>query len=229
MIRKKKEVYKMMRKFTLVLGILLLFTGIILTFQKPIMGFLVDHMSKETIQKPNIEKAKIASHTTFDFAEVKNIRLQDVINAQTKKKDVHPIGAISVPAVHMQLPIVYGISNINLTIGAGTMKQDQVMGKGNYSLAGHNMNNGKTLFSPLTKATEGMKVYITDFENIYEYQISDMFIVNPTQVEVIQDQENEKLITLVTCNYNGEKRMIIRGKFIKKETYTDDTNHFEIK
>lgn len=218
-----------MRKLSLVLGILLLFTGLVLTFQKPIMGLLVDHMSKETIQKPNIEKGKTAPHTTFEFAEVKNIRLQDVIDAQTQKKDVHAIGAISVPAVHMQLPIVYGISNINLTIGAGTMKPDQVMGQGNYSLAGHNMNNGKTLFSPLTKAKEGMKVYITDFRNIYEYQISDMFIVKPTQVEVIQDQENEKLITLVTCNYNGEKRMIIRGKFIKKENYTDDTDYFKMK
>lgn len=218
----------MMRKFSLALGILLLLTGLVLTFQKPIMGFLVDHMSKDTMQKQNIEKAKATPDTTFDFNEVKNISLQDVINAQTKKKDVHAIGAISVPAVHMQLPIVYGISNINLTIGAGTMKQEQVMGQGNYSLAGHNMNNGKTLFSPLTKAKEGMKVYITDFQTIYEYQISDMFIVKPTQVEVIQDQGDEKLITLVTCNYNGEKRMIIRGKLIKKEAFTDDTNYFKI-
>ncbi|RIJ64609.1 class A sortase [Rummeliibacillus sp. POC4] len=219
----------MMRKLSLVLGILLLFTGLVLTFQKPIMVLLVDNMSKETIQKTNIEKAKTTPQATFDFAKVENIRLQDVLDAQTKKKDVHAIGAISVPDVHMQLPIVYGISNINLTVGAGTMKQDQVMGQGNYSLAGHNMNNGKTLFSPLTKAQEGMKVYITDFRNIYEYQISDMFIVKPTQVEVIQDQGDEKLITLVTCNYNGEKRMIIRGKLIKKETYTDDTSYFKLK
>lgn len=218
-----------MRKLSLVLGILLLFMGLVLTFQKPIMGLLVDQMSKETIQKPNIEKAKAAPDTTFDFAKVKNIRLQDVVNAQTKKKDVHAIGAISVPAVHMQLPIVYGISNINLTIGAGTMKQEQVMGQGNYSLAGHNMNNGKTLFSPLTKAKKGMKVYITDFQTIYAYQISDMFIVKPTQVEVIQDQGDEALITLVTCNYNGEKRMIIRGKLITKEVFTDDSNYFSLK
>lgn len=218
-----------MRKLSLALGILLLFTGLVLTFQKPIMGLLVDQMSKETIQKPNIEKAKAAPDTTFDFTKVKNIRLQDVVDAQTKKKDVHAIGVISLPAVHMQLPIVYGISNINLTIGAGTMKQEQVMGQGNYSLAGHNMNNDKTLFSPLTKAKKGMKVYITDFKTIYTYQISDMFIVKPTQVEVIQDQGDEALITLVTCNYNGEKRMIIRGKLITKEVFTDDSSYFNLK
>ncbi|MFJ8264175.1 class A sortase [Rummeliibacillus sp. NPDC094406] len=218
----------MMRKLSLVLGILFLFAGLVLIFQKPIMGYLVANMSDETIQKSSIEKAKVATDTTFDFNEVKNISLQDVINAQTKKKDVHAIGAISVPDITMQLPIVYGISNVNLTIGAGTMKADQTMGQGNYALAGHNMNNDKTLFSPLTRAKKGMKIYITDFKNIYEYKISDMFIVKPTQVEVIQDQADEKLITLVTCNYNGEKRMIVRGMFIKKLPYSDNKNYFKI-
>ncbi|MGG0655907.1 class A sortase [Rummeliibacillus pycnus] len=218
----------MIRKLSLVLGILLLFTGLVLIFQKPIMSYLVANMSEETIHKSDVEKAKTAPDTTFNFKEVKNISLQDVLNAQTKKKDVHAIGAISVPDVNMQLPIVYGISNVNLTIGAGTMKANQIMGQGNYALAGHNMNDGKTLFSPLTKAKNGMNIYITDFQNIYEYKISDMFIVKPTQVEVIQDQADEKVITLVTCNYNGEKRMIIRGNFIKKQAYTDDTNYFKI-
>lgn len=226
---KMREVNKMMRKLSLVFGIILLFTGLVLIFQKPIMGLLVDHMSKETIQKPNVEKAKEASGTTFDFKKVENISLQDVINAQTQKKDVHAIGAMSVPDVQMQLPIVYGISNINLAIGAGTMKQDQVMGQGNYALAGHNMNNNKTLFSPLTKAKLGMSIYITDFENIYEYKISNMFIVKPTQVEVIEDQDDKKLITLVTCNYDGSKRMIIRGSLIKEQAYTDETNYFKIR
>ncbi|WP_102693788.1 class A sortase [Rummeliibacillus pycnus] len=223
-----KEVNMMIRKLSLVLGILLLFTGLVLIFQKPIMGYLVANMSEETIQKPNIEKAKARPDTTFDFNEVRNISLQDVIDAQTKKKNIHAIGVISVPDVKMQLPIVYGISNVNLTIGAGTMKADQTMGEGNYALAGHNMNNGKTLFSPLTKAKKDMKIYITDYKYIYEYNISDMFIVKPTQVEVIQDQPDQKLITLVTCNYNGEKRMIIRGKLIKKQAYSDDTNYFKI-
>ncbi|WP_186731478.1 class A sortase [Rummeliibacillus suwonensis] len=218
----------MIRKLWLVLGILFLFIGFVFIFQKPIMGYLVDNMSEETIQKSNMKEIETSPDTTFDFKKVKNISLQDVINAQTKKKDVHAIGAISVPDVHLQLPIVYGISNINLTIGAGTMKRDQVMGQGNYALAGHNMNNGKTLFSPLTKAKKGMMVYITDFKNIYEYQISTMFIVTPTQVEVIEDQQDEKLLTLVTCNYNGEKRMIIRGKLINKQAYTDDTKYFKI-
>lgn len=223
-----KEVNKMIRKLSLVLGILLLFTGLVLIFQQPIMSYLVANMSEETIQKSDVEIAKASPDTTFDFREVKNISLQDVINAQTKKKDVHAIGAISVPDVNMQLPIVYGISNVNLTIGAGTMKADQIMGQGNYSLAGHNMNDSKTLFSPLTKAKKGMNIYITDFQNIYEYKISDMFIVQPTQVEVIHDQADEKIITLVTCNYTGEKRMIVRGTFIKKQAYADDTHYFKI-
>lgn len=218
----------MIRKIILVVGIFLLLTGLVLIFQKPIMGYLVANMSEETIQKQNVQKAKEASDVTFNFKKVTNISLQDVIDAQTKKKEIHAIGAISVPSVDLQLPIVYGISNVNLTVGAGTMKPDQQMGQGNYALAGHNMDNNRTLFSPLTQVKNGMKIYITDFNNIYEYQISDLFIVKPTQVEVINDQPNKQLITLVTCNYTGEKRMIIRGTLIQKMAYTDNSRYFKI-
>ncbi len=218
----------MIRKLVLVFGILFLLIGLLLSFQKPIMSYLVANMSKEAIQKPKVEQPKATPNSTFDFAAVKNVKLQDVLAAQTKKKDVQAIGAISAPNVQMQLPIVYGISNVNLTIGAGTMKKDQVMGQGNYALAAHNMNDNKTLFSPLAKAKKGMNVYITDFKNIYEYKISDIFIVEPTQVEVIDDKASQKLITLVTCNNDGSKRVIIRGSLLKTFAYSDDTSVFKI-
>ena len=102
------------------------------------------------------------------------------------------------------------------------------MGQGNYALAAHNMNDNKTLFSPLAEAKKGMIVYITDFKNIYEYTDFDIFIVEPTQVEVIDDKANQKLITLVTCNNDGSKRVIIRGTLHKTYAYSDDSPFFKI-
>ncbi|MGX9136188.1 class A sortase [Rummeliibacillus sp. JY-2-4R] len=218
----------MIRKLVLIFGILFLLIGLILSLQKPIMTYLVANMSKEAIQNPKVEQPTVSPDSTFDFTKVKNVQLRDVLAAQTEKKNVKPIGAISVPDVQMQLPIVYGISNVNLTIGAGTMKRDQIMGKGNYALAAHNMNDNKTLFSPLAEAKKGMNVYITDFKNVYEYKISDIFIVEPTQVEVIDDKANQKLITLVTCNNDGSKRVIIRGALLKTFAYSDNSSFFKI-
>ncbi|WP_234447822.1 class A sortase [Viridibacillus soli] len=120
----------------------------------------------------------------------------------------------------MRLPILYGVSNTNLAVGAGAMKQKQKMGKGNYALAGHNMNNGKALFSPLTNAKEGMAGYLTGFKKIYEYKIDKVFIVKPEQIDVIDDA-NDKILTLVTCNYDGSKRMIIQAELVDTMEYDE--------
>lgn len=79
------------------------------------------------------------------------------------------------------------------------------------------MNNGKALFSPLAKAKKGMAIYMTDFKKIYEYKMDDLFIAEPTQVEVIDNQGSKKMVTPVTCNYEGSKRMIIQGELVEKK------------
>ncbi len=48
-------------------------------------------------------------------------------------------------------PFFKGLSNVALLTGAGTMKEDQVMGKNNYALASHRTEDGVSLFSPLER------------------------------------------------------------------------------
>lgn len=210
----------MKRKLSLTIGILLLVIGIALVFNKQIMGFVVTHMTEQSINQFDETKAKNGD-VNFDFEDVKNLSIQDVLKAQMNAKDVHSIGAISVPDVKMQLPILYGISNTNLAIGAGTLKKDMELGKGNYALAGHNMNNDKTLFSPLTKAKKDMLMYTTDFKKVYTYKITEIFIIQPTQVEVINDDPRKRELTLVTCNYDGSKRMIVKGEWVETMSIDD--------
>lgn len=208
----------MRKKGSLILGILLLVIGLVFIFYQPIMGYFISNMSKATIKQQDISLAMKNPDASFDFQQVDDLNVKDVVQAQFNQKKINAIGAISVPQVNMRLPILYGVSNTNLAIGAGTMKPEQKMGKANYALAGHNMNNGKALFSPLTNAKEGMRVYVTDFKKIYEYKIDKMHIVQPEQIDVIDDSK-EKMITLVTCNYDGSKRLIIQGILVEIKSY----------
>lgn len=211
----------MKRKISLIIGIILLVLGMALIFNKQLMGFVVSHMTDKAISQQDETKAKNSSDVSFDFDDVKNLSIQDVIKAQMNSKDVHSIGILSVPEVDLQLPILYGVANTNLAIGAGTMKKDMAFGKGNFSLAGHNMNNNKTLFSPLTNAKKGMLMYTMNKKKIYTYKVTKIFIVQPTDVEVIEDKPGKKQLTLVTCNYDGSKRMIVQGEFVKGNALKD--------
>lgn len=220
----------MKRKLSITLGVILLILGMALIFNKQIMGFIVTHMTEQAITQFDEAKAKKADDVNFEFEDVKDLSLQDVVKAQINNDNVHSIGAISVPEVGLQLPILYGISNTNLAIGAGTMKKDMKIGKGNYALAGHNMNNNTTLFSPLTKAEKGMKMYTTNYKRIYTYSIKKIFIIEASQVDVIEDKGNERLLTLVTCNYDGSKRLIVQGEFVRADDFDKaPSNAFDMK
>lgn len=209
------------------IAIVFLIAGIVLIFNRPIMGWVVNHMTDltlknhETNYEDNVAKAKEADDVTFDFEEVDDISLGQVLKAQMDKTKPNSIGMVSVPDVNMQLPILYGVSNRNLAIGAGTMKEDMKMGKGNYALAGHNIRNERSLFSPLTLAKVGMKAYVTDYEKVYVYEIDKIHTVEPSQVDVIYDHDNKKELTLVTCNFQGKKRQITHAKFVRAMNLDD--------
>ncbi|MUG33622.1 sortase, partial [Psychrobacter sanguinis] len=76
------------------------------------------------------------------------------------------IGGIAIPELGINLPIFKGLGNVELIYGAGTMKEDQVMGgDNNYSLASHHIfglvGSSEMLFSPLERAKDGMVIYLT--------------------------------------------------------------------
>ena len=63
-------------------------------------------------------------------------------------------------------------------------------------------------------------IYLTDSVNIYIYKTDSIKIVSPNRGEVIRDDDNNKLLTLVTCSdVKGTNRLIIQAKFIKKKNY----------
>lgn len=171
-------------------------------------------------QVTKVSKEEIVSNkevdTTFDFAQVESISTEAVMKAQWEAQQLPVIGGIAIPDLKINLPIFKGLSNVALMYGAGTMKETQEMGKGNYSLASHHIfgmaGASETLFSPLENAKEGMKIYLTDKENVYVYNVKSVQSVTPDSVYVIDDVEGQNEITLVTCeDLAATMRTIVKG------------------
>lgn len=194
--------------------VVLLLISVVLIFNQQIKYHLVSayhpHITKQSVAKNNNKKAD------FDFKNVQDLDLQTVAKARASKQSVNVIGVISIPAIHMSVPIGKGIDNTTLALAAGTMRVDQKMGQGNYALAGHNMAHGsKILFSPLYyDAKVGQKIYLTDMNKVYEYKIYQRKFIAATRVDVVNNTP-QKIITLITCNSTGSKRLMIRGNFVK--------------
>ncbi|MBC2575677.1 class A sortase [Peptostreptococcus canis] len=175
---------------------------------------IMSEVAKKSKTEKNKKKKKKAE---YDFDKVKELKLSTIKNSKNKVDFSYADGAISIPSINMSIPIFIGLNNYNLTYGAGTMKEDQIMGERNYALAGHNYpKNPKILFSPLKNISDGDQIFITDFRYIYVYNCTGLYMIDPSQTNVIEDDENKKEITLITCNNSGSKRFAVKGDFIYK-------------
>lgn len=197
----------------------LLLIGLALIFNGQIRNFLVKDMTSGasvrnlTTQKIAINKEKKA---TFDFDQVQSLDLETILKARLSANQVAVIGGIAAPSVKMNLPIIKGVSNYSLAIGAGTMKADQEMGSGNYALASHHMIDDSLLFSPLVSINPGAEIYLTDLATVYTYKVTVKKYVAPTAIEVIDDVPGKALLTLVTCDTTGSKRLIVQAELTAK-------------
>lgn len=144
--------------------------------------------------------------------QVSNLSEAELLSADPQVLSDFGIGVIEIPAIDMKVPVLEGISEEILKLGAGTMKAGQVAGKGNYALAGHNMANG-CLFGKLNQVSKGQTIQLEAYQKKADYVITDIFHdVSPSRIELIEDTEGEGLITLVTCNSDGNNRLTIRGE-----------------
>ena len=193
--------------------------------------FMVWNTNKYQVSQVTKEKIEENKETegNFDFDSVKSISSEAVLAAQWDAQQLPVIGGIAIPEVEINLPIFKGLDNVNLFYGAGTMKANQKMGEGNYSLASHHIftaeNASQMLFSPLVNAKEGMKIYLTDKDKVYTYEIREVKHVTPDRVDEIEDREGVKEITLVTCvDYNATERIIVKGDFKEVKAYSETSD-----
>jgi len=182
--------------------------------------YQVSQVSKEKLEENN------NSEGNFDFNSVKSISSEAVLSAQWDAQQLPVIGGIAIPEVEINLPIFKGLDNVNLFYGAGTMKPNQKMGEGNYSLASHHIftaeNASQMLFSPLVNAKKGMKIYLTDKDKVYTYVIREVKHVTPDRVDEIDDREGINEITLVTCvDYDATERIIVKGDLQEIKPYSE--------
>ncbi|MEW4353987.1 class A sortase [Streptococcus pneumoniae] len=220
--RKKNLLFNIGITLLFILSLALIFNS---SIRNMIIAWNTNQYQVSKVSKEQIEENK-KSEQTFDFSQVKSISTESILKAQWEAQQLPVIGGIAIPELKINLPIFKGLDNVAISYGAGTMKETQEMGKGNYALASHHIfgvaGASDVLFSPLDNAKEGMKIYLTDKDKVYVYSITKVEVVTPEHVEVIDDQEGVTEVTLVTCeDADATQRIIVKGKFEKEMAYKD--------
>ena len=205
-----------------VFAVILLIVGLALIFNEQIGNQMISHNQRTALT--SLTRKQVDQNQKkkgmYDFKRVKSIGIGQVTKSQIQKTS-GAIGALAIPDVNMHLPIMLGMSDDAMSTGGGTMRADQVMGKGNYPLAGHYMTAKGILFSPLEDVKKGELIYLTNLKKVFVYRIYMKKIVDPSAVWLVNNTP-QNIVTLITCADGGKNRWAIRGNLVKTEKATNN-------
>lgn len=167
-------------------------------------------------------KQNIETEAEFNFSSIEEITTSGTWLAPEFIDESLIIGRLFIPSIDANLTIFNGVTNDILHAGVGTMRPNLTMGEGNFPIAGHYSRNKDVLFGDLISVEIGDEIYITDNETVYEYRVFDTRIVEPSEIEWIEDtvasEHGKPIISLMNCYYvngrNSGNRYFVFGELV---------------
>lgn len=116
------------------------------------------------------------------------------------------LGCLLIPSAGLEIPVLAEFSMDGLEYAAacysGSIKTHDLV------IAGHNYSR---IFRPIKQLSVGTKVQIMDADgNVYNYQVTELTILQPNQVQVMTEVSDQWDLSLFTCTTGGRSRYVLR-------------------
>lgn len=126
------------------------------------------------------------------------------------------IGYIEIPSINCSLPIYHGTDESVLQIAVGHIEGSSlpVGGEGTHCvLSGHRGLPSARLFTDLDKLAAGDIFVMRVLDETLTYEVDQIRIVEPYEMDDLQIEEDKDYCTLVTCTPYGinTHRLLVRG------------------
>ena len=132
------------------------------------------------------------------------------------------MGYVEIPAINVTLPIYHSTSESVLQVAAGHVEWSSlpVGGESSHSvISGHRGLPSARLMTDLDKLTVGDVFLYRILDEILTYEVDQILIVEPHEVEHLAIVPGKDYSTLVTCTPYGinSHRMLVRGHRIENQ------------
>ena len=236
-LKRKKKIYK----FDFMLSIFLVLILISMYIYAEYDRNKSEQVSQEIltdIQASIAENAEDITEAQKDVLVVVLNNAQEDVNVKelkSKKNEVpekqkynlngytyYTVATISIPKINVNYSVIEGET--------GSEKETEELLKsspckfhgpepnevGNFCIVGHNYRNSK-FFSKVPNLENGDTIDITDLTGrTITYSVYANYIVNPSQIECTDQRTNgQKEITLITCTYDSQNRVIVKAREVK--------------
>ena len=139
------------------------------------------------------------------------------------------MGYIEIPAIDVLLPICHGVGEDSLERGAGHMPTTSlpIGGKGMHTvISAHSGMATARMFTDLERLEEGDFFYLHVLNETLAYEVDQILVVKPYQIDALKIDRGQDYVTLITCTPYGvnSHRLLVRGHRIKPEAEENASN-----
>ena len=207
---------KLKNTFLNILIVVLLCKSVVLIFKNQIREYLTGNANDKiiTAYKNNKGEVDIPWWQKMFTDNESKIKLTDSM-----------LGILKIDSVDIEEPIFQDVTEINLINGVATSQEPSHLDAQNVVIAGHSVQGVGIRFNNLNKIKNGAKIQIISKDKLRTYEVNKLYDVVPTQVEILEQHENEpKILKLFTCdNFNPqtgewESRFVVEAKLIGEES-----------
>ena len=140
-----------------------------------------------------------------------------------------PVGYLTIPAMELQLPVYLGATRGNLDKGAAVLGQTSMPVGGentNCVIAAHRGWRGAAMLRDIERLALGDVVQLDNLWGTLTYEVVEIQIISPDEVEAVKIQEGRDLLTLVTCHpyLSSAYRYIVRCQRVEPQAPADGEN-----
>lgn len=203
-------------------GISFVIMGIAIIIAASVMKYTAEKRSNEMVnaymEYIENEHFELTTEGTTDA-----VLIYENVENETQKQIQLPenmIGIINIEKIALSAPLAEGTDNKSIMFALGHFKDTALPGEiGNFAVAGHRSYTFGEYFSRLDELEKGDKIEVLYGGKRYIYEVTNSFIVEPEQTEVIAPTD-KPVITLVTCTpkWTATHRLIVRGE-LKEAVY----------
>lgn len=161
-------------------------------------------------------RSLIGKEDRFLMTEEERTEYESILNIS----DSGIMGYIEIPKIKVELPVYHGTAESVLQIAVGHVEGSSlpVGGEGTHCvLSGHRGLPSARLFTDLDELVEGDIFIIQVLNRTLTYEIDQIRIVDPDELDDLEIEEDKDYCTLVTCTPYGinTHRMLVRGHRIE--------------
>ena len=200
----------------------------------PLIASINNEHTQSLVQTEYEEKLQQLDTSEIDAALAaareynKTISTVQIENVDKIKADLPPyedllnlanngiMGYIEIPAINIDLPIYHGTTGAAMEKGAGHMEGTSlpVGGIGTHAvISAHSGMASAKLFTDLDKLKLGDMFFITVCNQKLAYEVDNIAVVEPTDIDLIRIDTQQDYVTLLTCTPYGVNthRLLVRG------------------